>query len=253
MKPVVVSNNAMIGPIVAREAPRLRLIGGFQLVDQGKAVKVSETCSRLIAFLALHRRPLSRTFVAGKLWGDCSDKRATANLRSTMYRVNGLDVNLIESDRTSLWLDDSVSVDLSAITSECYDLIDPEQDDPAEPRSVTAFGFDLLPDWYDDWVFFERERLRQLCLHALERQAEAQIERGHFANAIDTSLKAIQFEPLRESAWRILVRAHMAEGNACEARRQFERYSELLWSEMGVEPTSMMRELVQPAGHPTLR
>ena len=27
---------------------------------------------------------------------------------------------------------------------------------------------DLLPGWYDDWVIFERERIRQWLLHALE-------------------------------------------------------------------------------------
>lgn len=247
MKRVVLANNIAGGSIVRPEPPRLRLIGGFQLSRAGNQIKVSESCSRLIAFLALNRRRLSRGFVAGKLWGDCSEERAAANLRSTMYRVNGLDGNLIESNRTSVWLTDAVSVDLSTVTDECYELIGRGEADCAWSGAVASLGYDLLPDWYDEWVFFERERLRQLCLHALEHLAESHIDRGEIANAIDASLRAIQFEPLRESAWRILIRAHLTEGNTCEALRQFERYRTLLADEMGVEPTAQMMDLANAA------
>ena len=36
---------------------------------------------------------------------------------------------------------------------------------------AAALG-DLLPDWYDDWLVLERERLRELRVRALERVCE---------------------------------------------------------------------------------
>ncbi len=87
----------------------------------------------------------------------------------------------------------------------------PEQADGLEDSDLHG---DLLPDWYDDWVLVERERLRQLRLHALERLAERAIGEARYGQAIDIALTAIQADPLRESAHRMLIRAHAAEGNS---------------------------------------
>jgi hypothetical protein len=43
-------------------------------------------------------------------------------------------------------------------------------------------------------------------------------------------------EPLRESAQRVLIEAHLAEGNLVEGRRTFAVYRDLLCSELGTEP-----------------
>jgi DNA-binding SARP family transcriptional activator len=48
------------------------------------------------------------------------------------------------------------------------------------------------------------------------------------------------------------MRVHIAEGNPSEAIREFGRYSDLLMTELGVEPTDRLRSLVADAssGHP---
>jgi len=61
------------------------LLGGFQLsLGQGLLAPVSGASQRLLAFLALRQRPLSRTLVAETLWPDTSDARAHASLRSAL-------------------------------------------------------------------------------------------------------------------------------------------------------------------------
>ena len=104
---------------------------------------------------------------------------------------------------------------------------------------------DLLPDWYDDWLLVERERFRQLRLHALESLADDLALGGQFAAAAEAALAAIAAEPLRESAHRVLVRLHLAEGNFGEAIRQYETYAALLRHELDLDPSPNMQNLVR--------
>ncbi len=50
--------------------------------------------------------------------------------------------------------------------------------------------------------------------------------------------------PLRESAQRTLIEAHLAEGNLVEGRRSFEAYRELLARELGTEPGQELAAMV---------
>jgi len=107
-------------------------------------------------------------------------------------------------------------------------------------------GGDLLPDWYDDWVLVERERLRQLRLHALEALAISRMEAGRHGEAAGAALSAVSIEPLRESAQRVLIRVHLAEGNVGEAVRQYHSYKQLLLEELGLAPSDQLESLMLP-------
>jgi len=93
-------------------------------------------------------------------------------------------------------------------------------------------------------VLLERERLRQLRLHALEALAEKLPAVGRFGEAVQVAQAAVQAEPLRETARRALVRIHLAQGNVAEALRTYESFREQLFDELGVAPSSQMERLV---------
>jgi DNA-binding SARP family transcriptional activator len=103
---------------------------------------------------------------------------------------------------------------------------------------------DILPDWYDDWVSVERERFRQLRLHALEALSERLVAAGRYALAIEAGVAAVAGEPLRESAHRVLIRAHVAEGNHSEAVRQYHAFRRLLQTELSLDPSPQMEALI---------
>ncbi|HSL67563.1 MAG TPA: bacterial transcriptional activator domain-containing protein, partial [Actinomycetota bacterium] len=90
---------------------------------------------------------------------------------------------------------------------------------------------------------------RQLRLHALERLCEQLAAAGRFGVAVEAGLQAIAGDPLRESAHRALIKAHLAEGNVADATRQFRIYRRLARDELGVEPSSQAKDLVR--GLPT--
>ncbi len=56
-------------------------------------------------------------------------------------------------------------------------------------------------------------------------------------------MTAVAVEPLRESAQRALVAAHLAEGNRTESLRSFEVYRRVLRRELGVEPSPELTAL----------
>lgn len=103
---------------------------------------------------------------------------------------------------------------------------------------------DLLPGLYEDWAIIERERVRQRMLHALETLSRQLVSLGRYADAVEAALTAINAEPLRESAQRVLIEAHLAEGNRVEARRSYQTYCDVVRRELGVEPPRELTALV---------
>ena len=89
---------------------------------------------------------------------------------------------------------------------------------PDGPQLRTAAGLGR------NLVLLAREQLRQLRLHAL-RYPGAGWPNRRYPEAIDVMLMVIAEEPLRESAQTALIEAHLCEGNAIEARRQFELFA----------------------------
>src|SRR5690606_23384985 len=84
-----------------------------------------------------------------------------------------------------------------------------------EERKATVAGLtrELLPEWGDAWLSYERERWDQLRIHALERIASELLGQGDHFGALETALEAVALEPIRETAHRIVVEVHLAEGN----------------------------------------
>ncbi|WP_190989182.1 AfsR/SARP family transcriptional regulator [Pseudarthrobacter sulfonivorans] len=140
-----------------------------------------------------------------------------------------------------LYLTTCVKVDITQLRDQLDQWLSGE----APPVTTGALSWDLLPSWYDDWLLIDRERQRQIRLHALERMSAWYVSAERFDSAIEAALQAIAGDPLRESAHRCLIRAHLAEGNVSEARRQVHSYAALL-ADAGIPAklSSRMRELI---------
>lgn len=221
----------------------LCLLGGFELRSDGVTYQVTQAAERLLALLAIRARPMLRLYVAGNLWADSTEQHAIGSLRSALWRVGRSGHRLIEADAEHLRLSPRVRVDLHEVTSRARRLL---AGGPPEEGDFAAIvpAMELLPDHYDDWVLIERERYRQLRMHALERLCVQLSSAGRHGEAIEAGLAVVNEEPLRESAHRVLIGAHLAEGNRCEAIRQFERYRDVIGDELGLRPSQEIGALV---------
>ena len=224
---------------------RLGLFREFVLDDDGTRIAVPVGTQRLIAFLAL-RGPSHRCFVAGMLWPEVPEPRALASLRTGVWRMNQAREGCVVIDGTKLEIPSDVAVDTSEHDDFTTRLLREHLDDGdwiTEHWDVLWRG-ELLPGWYDDWVVFERERLHQLRLHALEYLAALMTRRGDLPAALHLALEAVRAEPLRESANARLIEVYLAERNVYDALRQYDAFRALLQRELGLEPSPQLSGLL---------
>ena len=223
-------------------------MGAFQLSEGAVPVVLPGGSQRLMAFLALRGRPMTRAAAAGALWPDVSEAQAHASLRSAIWRLDKITREAMQVDVLELELAGGVTLDLRASRALAHRLLIvdtlPSEADMTS-AAIAALSSDLLPDWYEDWVVIEAEDWRQLRLHALEALAEKLTAAGRFGDAIGASRAAIQADPLRESAHGTLIRVHLAEGNQSEALGAFASYRAHLLKELGLEPTPRLLALVR--------
>jgi DNA-binding SARP family transcriptional activator len=225
---------------------RVGLLDGFTLSlaggGPGSTLDLPRAEQRLVAHLSLSGRQ-QRTVIAGQLWPDVPEVRAHGSLRSALWRLHKVAPGLITVSCGALCLSVDVRLDVRELTEWARRVMDPRAPVDGLAAGDLLRG-DLLPGWYDDWVLLERERLRQLRMHALEALAEKYAAAARYGDAVQAAYAAVRAEPLRESAHRTVVRVHLAEGNVAEAVRAYESFQEMLADEIGATPTPQMCRLI---------
>lgn len=216
----------------------LQMLGSFSLRCHGVQITLPISSRRLLAFLAIHG-PTSRLVLMGTLWPSVGESHARGSLRTAKWRLQRAAPLLLEAEDDAIALTPDVRVDLRTVADSAQLILQRPDPVSADGALVRAWG-ELLPGWYDDWVIFERERLRQLRLHALDALAERFAARGAYLDALAVAIESLRIEPLRESANRMIIAIHLAEGNVVEAMRHYRFFRDLLSAELGIEPSPQL-------------
>lgn len=215
------------------------LLGGFEVLRDSHAVPIPMGGQRLLAYVALRGGALPRMHVAGTLWMDAPEARAAARLRSALWRLRQAGLPLVEATASHLRLFPGVRVDVHELSARAERILRVARDPTPGDLAALASRGELLPGWYEDWVVMERERLRQFRLRALETLATARLAAGRPGEALEAALAAAADEPLRESAHRLAIKAHLLEGNLAEAGRQYRLFRLLIRNEAELESPEM--------------
>jgi DNA-binding SARP family transcriptional activator len=226
----------------------LRLLPRFSLEVHGRPRSMCSRAERVLVLLAVLGGTGRRCTVAGTLWPETTSERALSSLRTTLWGLNRLQLPLVRTSPTTLSLAVEVQVDLWVAMAHARELIDGSY--PADrdvPETLRLLRQELLSEWADDWIIVEQEHFRQLRLHGLEALSEQLLRDGRPAQAIVAGLEALACEPLRESAHRLLMTAHIAEGNRKEAIDQYHFCARLLREELDLQPSVEMTSLLRRA------
>jgi DNA-binding SARP family transcriptional activator len=168
------------------------------------------------------------------------EARAHGNLRTVLWRARQDCPGLVSGEGDNLRISD-VQVDLFDVRQWAWRALRAE--DPWIPLPDGA-ALELLPGWADDWLIEIREELRLLQLYAFETCAQRLLLGGRSGEAAGFALSALNLDPLRESANRILIEIHLRDGNRLDAVRQFRKYEQLLRRELNIEPGPALTALV---------
>ena len=248
---------ALLGP------PRVERDGAPIEVDTRKAIA-------LLAYLAMHPERHGRDAVAGLLWPDYDTEHARGALRRTLSTLNkavgpgwlAADRTTVGFARTSFWLDVAEFEGLLAGRRDhghppedaCPACVAPLAAAAGLHRGDFLAGFSLRDSTsFDDWQYFQAERLRRELAGTLERLATAQIGQHHWDDAVDAARRWLALDPLHEPAHRQLMRIYTWSGRRGAALRQFQACQRVLEEELGVEPleeTVAVHEAIQASRLP---
>ena len=236
------------GSAVAEPAATIAMtvLEAFDLKVDGVSVDLAPGSQRLLVFLALRERAITRIALAGTMWPDVSEGRAGDSLRSAIARLEPPARAAIRMSSTGLRLSDPVTIDLRDAQALAHRLVQTGSTHESDlgAASITALARELLPDWYDDWIVAEAEDWRYLRMNALEALARRLLADGRLGEAATAARAAIRADPLRETPQMILVEVQLAMGNQSAALEVFDRYRQLLHAAVGIAPTKPFSDLV---------
>ncbi len=246
------------------EPLRIHLLGGF-LLEQGRRTLPpipSRAARSLFAYLAVNRdRSHTRDLLAGLFWPDLPEAKARRRLSQALWQVQDVLAETSGGEPYLLTTADAVvfnaaapywlDVDLFERSLHAVDQIDQlEASDTwiavdQLRAGVELYRGDFLAGFYDDWVTFEQERLRELYLNALTMLIELLAGAGDNQQALGYARRLTNHDPLRETAHRAAIRLYFLLGRINDALQQYERCRSVLSDELGSEPSPETQALYE--------
>ncbi len=204
----------------------------------------------LLTYLALHDHPFQRDTLAALFWPELDQSRSRAALRRTLTPLNhalGENALLATRDTLALHPDFHLWVDARAFETAA--------ETPALENLQTAVrlykgdfmaGFTLRDaPAFDEWQYFETDRLRRLYATALERLIPLLTARGDLPPALEHARAWLALDPLHEPAHRTLMRLYAHTNQRTAALRQYRECVRIFDEELGVAPLEETRLLYE--------
>lgn len=261
---IMIRNSSLA--VQAPQDPTLQVhtLGGFRISAGGRSIdtrrwKRKQAVTLLKYLITQLDRQVHFERLVDCLWPDVDERLGRERLKVTMYalrrelRAHGLSGDIIKTADTAYLLRrDAVWVDAMAFEKFVQEgRARQEQGHWQEAldryaKAAALYGGDFMQEeMYTDWCAEERERLHELHLEMLIRQAECYAEQGRYAEAVQVCRQAVALEPCRENLHYALM-IYLARNDSPDlALHQFRRCRQILTTELGIGPMPRTRELYE--------
>lgn len=228
------------------------LFGPFRLVNahQKQLGNGSEKMEVLLSYLALfHSTLIPREQLLALLWPESDPVLAGQSLNTLVYTVRKLLKDELAGESPVVQVNGyyglnraaGVTVDVMqfeqfAAAGEKHERVGHEKlAAAAYHRAVEMYRGDLCMGT-DSHALIERERLRSLYLTMLARLANYYYGQQGYTKCLAYVQRLLSFDPCREDAHRLAMRAYVRLGERAQAFRQYSLCHAVLQAELGVEP-----------------
>lgn len=232
----------------------IELGGRVRVIREGAAgharAPKGAVARRVLAVLALERRPVSRDELGDAVWGDALPRTwetalrgAVHQLRRDLAEVAPEADDLIRTAFGCYQLDAEVDVDvlLAAERLEAAERHlaggDGESARAEAEAAVAVLGEPLAPGVEGEWFDEQRRRFEPLRGRAWLALSAACTACAEHVKAVEAAAAAVAVDPFDERAHRQLMTAHGAAGDRAAAMLAYRRCRELLADELGLTPS----------------
>ena len=109
---------------------------------------------------------------------------------------------------------------------------------------------DFLDGCSEHWILPLREHFGSIYIRALNFLMRDEAARNNYENALDYGREILAIDPFREGTQREVMWLYAMNGQRARAIQQFNALKSLLDQELGLEPTSDTRELLENITRP---
>ena len=235
---------------------RLRLLGTPEISLAGKPVAgtLSNKAQAILAYLAVTGQPQSRTVLAGLLWGDMPDAVARTNLRKALGTLRQVLDPYLQIERQTVAFKPEIELWVDAVAFEAgVNSATSPVDAGRLQAALELYQGDFLAGFYvrnapdfEDWMYAEQGRLRELVVQALHTLAGHYAGQGQLTEGLAYNRRLLALEPWREEAHRQVMLLLAQTGQRRAALAQYETCRQVLAEELAVEPGRETVALYEP-------
>jgi len=214
----------------------VRFLGGFSITPPAERLASSSRLQALLAYLVIqHPRPAPRAAIAAAFFPDATDEQSRTYVRKLLAQLReaspALAAALTIDEPSLVWRagqapDSDLTGFLAAMRAGEIE------------AAIDAYGGDLLPNSVEEWLLFERERLREQYAAALERLIARRERERNFGDALRLSRRLLGLDPIAEPAHRLVMRFCALSGDRAGVARAFRACERALRAELGIAPSA---------------